>query len=99
MSVLKSPYRHNGRNVVATLASSFLIGSSSFIAGIEGNHKRLFEFEFLPDLTTTYRVSCPWVSEQSMYIFRDHSTAFIFFIGPSCLNLGVSVSSSRVTCL
>ena len=65
---------------MATLASSFLIGSSSFIAGIEGNHKRLFEFEFLPDLTTAYRVSCPWVSEQSMYIFRDHSTAFIFLL-------------------
>ena len=48
---------------MATLASSFLIGSSSFIANNEGNHKSLYEFEFLPVPTTAYGVSCPWPIE------------------------------------
>ena len=30
-------------------------------------HESLDEFEFRQDPTTDYRVSCPWVTEKSMY--------------------------------
>ena len=33
-------------------------------AGNEDMHNILDEFEFRPDLTTDYRVSCPWASEK-----------------------------------
>ena len=47
-------------NVVATLASTYLIGSSSFFcAGNKDMNNSLDEFEFQPDLTTDYRASCP----------------------------------------
>ena len=34
------------------------------LAGNEDRHNILDEFEFQPDLTTNYRVSCPWVLEK-----------------------------------
>ena len=34
------------------------------LAGNEDMHNILDEFEFRPDLTTDYRVSCPWASEK-----------------------------------
>ena len=34
------------------------------LAGNEDMHYILDEFEFRPDLTTDYRVSCPWASEK-----------------------------------
>ena len=34
------------------------------LAGIEDMHNILDEFEFRPDLTTDYGVSCPWASKK-----------------------------------
>ena len=34
------------------------------LASNENMHNILDEFEFRPDRTTDYRVSCPWVSEK-----------------------------------
>ena len=34
------------------------------LAGNEDMHNILDEFEFQPDLTTDYGVSCPWASEK-----------------------------------
>ena len=34
------------------------------LADNEDMHNILDEFEFQPDLTTDYRVSCPWASEK-----------------------------------
>ena len=34
------------------------------LAGNEDMHNILDEFEFRPDLTTDYGVSCPWASEK-----------------------------------
>ena len=34
------------------------------LAGNEDMHNILDEFEFRPDLTTDYRVSCPWALEK-----------------------------------
>ena len=34
------------------------------LAGNEDMHNILDEFEFRPDRTTDYRVSCPWASEK-----------------------------------
>ena len=46
-------------NVVATLASSFLIGSFLILAGNKDMHLILDEFVFQPDMKTDYGVSCP----------------------------------------
>ena len=35
------------------------------LAGNEGMHNILDKFEFQPDLTTDYGVSCPWASEKN----------------------------------
>ena len=51
---------NNVRNVVVTLAPSFLIGSSSFL-----QFKCLNEFKFRPDPTSDYGTFCPWASENS----------------------------------
>ena len=36
-----------------------MVKSFLLLAGIEDMHKGLDEFEFLPDLTNNYGVSCP----------------------------------------
>ena len=55
----KSLQTYIERNVVTTLAPSFLNGIFFILAGNKENHKKLNVFEFLPDSTTYYRVSCP----------------------------------------
>ena len=55
----KSPLTYNGRNVVATPANSFSIGSSSFLQVTSTCIKNLNEFEFLTDPTTDFGVICP----------------------------------------
>ena len=55
----KSPYTYNGRDDVNTLAISFFDGIFFILAGDEDMHKSLEEFEFRPDHTIEYGVSCP----------------------------------------
>ena len=45
-------------NLVNTLAPSFLVGSSSFFAGIKDNHNISDEFKIKPDRTKDCGVSC-----------------------------------------
>ena len=52
---------------MSTLVRSFFDGSSFILTGNKDNYKILDEFEFLPDLITNYRVSCPSASEKLMY--------------------------------
>ena len=47
------------RIIVATFSRLFFIRSFSLLAGNEDMHDSFEEFEFRPDLTTDYRVSCP----------------------------------------
>ena len=54
----KSALTYNGRSVVTTLAPLFFNGSSSFI-GNKDFHKSLNEFDFPPQPSTSYRLSCP----------------------------------------
>ena len=58
----KSPYTYNGRNLVNTLAPSFLNHFCN-----KDMHKRLDEFKFRPDTTKNSRVICPCASEKLMY--------------------------------
>ena len=53
-----SPQTYDGRNVVATLATSFLIGTSSFFLGNNDMHKGLDELEFRPDSTLNHGIIC-----------------------------------------
>ena len=66
----KSPKTYNGRNLVNTLAPSFLIRSSSFLQVFLASsflqvtmHESLDEFKFRQDITTNSRVICPCASE------------------------------------
>ena len=56
------PLTYNGENGVATFSRLLLIRSFLF-AGNEGMHKISDDFEFRPDRTTDYGVSCPWASK------------------------------------
>ena len=60
----KSPKTYNGRNLVNTLAPSFLKQSSSFL---QVTRTCLDEFKFWPDTDTNTRVICPCVSEKLLY--------------------------------
>ena len=51
------PLSYDGENVVATLATSFLIGSSSFLH--KDNHNISDESEFRPGSTSDCGISCP----------------------------------------
>ena len=44
---------------MTTLASAFIFEWILLLEGNKDNHKSLDDFEFLPDSTTDYRVSCP----------------------------------------
>ena len=59
----KPPLTYNGKNDVSTFSRLFLIGSFFILAGNEDMHKISDEFEFPPDWTTDYGVSCPWASK------------------------------------
>ena len=47
------------------------------LAGNEDRHNILDEFEFRPDLTTDYGVSCPWASENGKNEFIMFSRLFL----------------------
>ena len=51
---------YHGENDVSTISRLVLIRSFFILAGKEDVHKILDEFEFRPDRTTDYGVSCPW---------------------------------------
>ena len=70
-------------NVVTTLASSSLIGSSLFFVGNEDNHNSLTKFEFLPAPTRTAGLSALEHLEISSIDLQwgkccDHASGFIF---------------------
>ena len=56
----KPPLTYNGENDVSTFSWLFLIRSFLYFAGNKDMHKISDEFEFQPDRTTDYVVSCPW---------------------------------------
>ena len=55
----KLPLTYNGENDVSTFSWLFLIRSFFILAGNKAMHKILDEFEFWPNWTTDYGVSCP----------------------------------------
>ena len=58
----KPPLTYNGKNDVSTFSRLF---SMLFrLAGNENMHKISDEYEFWPDRTTDYGVSCPWASKK-----------------------------------
>ena len=61
----KPPLTHNGENGVSTFSRLLFYPILLLLAGNEDKHKISDEFEFRPDRTTDYRVSCPWVSKKS----------------------------------
>ena len=60
----KSPLTYNGENDVSTFSRLFFIQSFFILTSNEDMHKILDKFEFRPDRTTDYRVSCPWASKE-----------------------------------
>ena len=61
----RPPLTYNGENgVVSTFSRLLLIRSFFIFAGNEDMRKISVEFEFRPDRTTDYGVSCPWASKQ-----------------------------------
>ena len=55
----KPPLTYNGENDVSHLFSVVFDPILFILAGNEDMHKILVEFEFRPDRTTDYGVSCP----------------------------------------
>ena len=58
----KPPLTYNGENSVSTFSRLLLI--LFILAGNEDMHKISDEFEFQPDRTTDYGVSCSWASRK-----------------------------------
>ena len=76
----KPPLTYNGENGVSTFFQLFLI---LILAGDVDMHKISDEFEFRPDRTTDYGVSCPWTSKQISHRLIMgkcclHASSFIF---------------------
>ena len=59
----KPPLTYNGENDVSTFSWLFFDPILLILAGNENMHKISNEFEFWPDRTTDYGVSCPWESK------------------------------------
>ena len=55
----KAPMTYNGEKDVSTFSQLFFIPILLILAGNEDMHKISDEFEFRPDRTTDYGVSCP----------------------------------------
>ena len=55
----KFPKTYNGENYVITFSRLLFDRILFILAGNEDMHKSLDEFEFRPDPTTDYGVSCP----------------------------------------
>ena len=62
----KPPLTYNGENDVHLFAVIFDL-ILFILAGNEDMHKILKDFEFRPDWTTDYGVSCPWASKKFPY--------------------------------
>ena len=60
----KPPLTFNGENDVSTFSQLFFDPILFILAGNEDMHKISDEFEFRPDRTTDYEVSCPWASKK-----------------------------------
>ena len=60
----KRPLTCNGENIVSTFSQFFFYPILFVFAGNEDMHKISDKFEFQPDRTTDYGVSCPWVSQK-----------------------------------
>ena len=60
----KPPLSYNEENGVSTFSQLLLNRSFFILAGSEDMHKISDEFEFWPDWTTDYGVSCPWASKK-----------------------------------
>ena len=60
----KPALTYNGENDVSTFSRLFLIRAFLILAGNEDLHKISDEFEFRPDRTIYYGVSCPWASKK-----------------------------------
>ena len=60
----KPPLAYNGKNGVSTFSWLLLIRSFFILAGNKDMHKISYEFEFRPDRTTDYGVSCPWAAKK-----------------------------------
>ena len=60
----KPPSTYNEENDVSTFFSVVFDPILFIHAGNEDMHKISHEFEFSPDWTTDYRVSCPWASKK-----------------------------------
>ena len=60
----RSPLTYNGENDVLQLFSIVFCRILFILTGNEDMHKISNEFEFRPDRTTDYGVSCPWASKK-----------------------------------
>ena len=60
----KLPLTYNGENGVSTFSRLLLIRSFFILAGNEDINKISDKFEFRPDQTVDYGVSCPWASKK-----------------------------------
>ena len=58
------PLTYNGQNGVSIFSWYFFYPILFLLAGNEDMHKVSDEFEFWPDQTTDYGVSCPWASKK-----------------------------------
>ena len=63
----KPPLTYKGENGVSTFSRLLLILSFFILAGNEDMHKISNEFEFRPDRTTDYGVSCPWACKKKSH--------------------------------
>ena len=59
----KPPLTYNGENGVSTFSRLLLIRSFLYLQ-VTRTHKISNKFEFWPDWTTDYGVSCPWASKK-----------------------------------
>ena len=60
----KRPLSYNGENDVSTFSRLFLFRFFLYLQVTRTCIKSQDEFEFRPDQTTDYGVSCPWASEK-----------------------------------
>ena len=60
----KAPLTYNGENDVSTFSRLLLIWSFSYLQVTRTCIKSQTSFEFRPDWTTDYGVSCPWASKK-----------------------------------
>ena len=78
----KPPLTYNGENDVSTFSRLLLIRSFFILAGKEVMHKISDEFEFRPDRTTGYGVSCLKCLKMSHRLIMGkwclHASSFIF---------------------